>query len=299
MLQIFLFVHEIVSLTMTEACVGAKTITSSWNVFSSLDLNQGEYACMDGRSSESSQNIYCFIAFGEGLKFEGFTDNICKQTSEGSFISTYLVTKVTATVSTTINYVETSILKSTSQVDYFYQICLESKYSGRITTTRTSSLYTLSIFLYMNPSGGRVTVKPDSNTLASVNDFNGRDEMIKTQQTYSGQIFMIMAMEDTFASGITDFNVDIKIEALSTPLGYPEVTLSSLAENVLYGSSVDDECQSFTPKTPEPSSDTGAIVGIVIAVIVVVAIIVFCIIWFVVLKKSCPFSKNENAEVDA
>ena len=296
MLQIFLLVHGIASLTMTEACEGARQYNFVFGQFDSLHLNQGEYVCADLRDvGPLSTHIYGFVALGEGLIFEGFSDNICQKTSEGSFVSTYLVTKVTATVSTDVQYIATSIPKSTSQVNYFYQLCLESTYSGTITTSISSSRFVnMDVFLYLNPSGGTITVTPDRYSRVSITDINGNRYSYNTQQTRTGPFFMIVASDNPLVSGSSDFSVDIEIQSKSTPMYYPERTIS-LSENEVYGRSVHKGCV-----MPDSSSlSTGVIIGIVVAVIVVVAIIVFCIIWFVVLKKTCGSSKDENAEVEA
>ena len=112
----------------SDPCEGAQPIDFEIGRYNIIPLQQGQYACVNFTPT-NSYYYYGFIAFGEGLKFEGYDENLNYQdTSEEAYASTYPITRVTATVNTAITYIVTGFIRSFSDffdhnISYHVKIC--------------------------------------------------------------------------------------------------------------------------------------------------------------------------------
>ena len=302
------------SLKASDPCSGAKSIDPVLGQYRTFTLQQGEYVCADLRDYYTDSSYIGFVAFGDGLKFEGYDENMnCQYTSEGAYASTYPLTRVTATVNTEVTYIAANLQKSTSQVTYNVYVIAQSSYSGTATISATSQSSSASIsmdmYIYINPSGASIRVTSDYYSMSNVVTY---ESSYRTNQeaTYESTLFIITAYPNEVTGGSsTRFTMNFEITSTSTPANYPNTNFAVLPSN-LYGRSTNPGCSADPNPNPDdnpegsPNGDpdddglsTGAIVGIVVAVVVVVGVVVFCVVWFVVLKKSCGSSSHADAEV--
>ena len=179
-------------------CDGAVPHNFQFNTWGSLTLQAGEFVCVDFTGLTGWNDYYYgFVAFGEGLRFEGFDQSFnCRYTSEGSYASTYPITKVYATTTTSVQCFSLRFIGDivitqegvTLETKTVCKLILDSASSGTITDTYKISpsgdliQTTRTYILYFNPNYGKVTVTPE-HSLCEIN--NGVDPKVEVSETSS------------------------------------------------------------------------------------------------------------------